>query len=82
MLISSNNHWDQLEEIVVGIATNARVPTVDVSTMNMCYSNYSVDQIKNLEGQYPQWLIDEANEDMQVLSDTLSWNQSSSAKNN
>ena len=72
MLISSNNHWDQLEEIVVGIATNARVPTVDVSTMNMCYSNYSVDQIKNLEGQYPQWLIDEANEDMQVLSDTLS----------
>lgn len=72
MLISSNNHWDQLEEIVVGVATNARVPTVDVSTMNMCYSNYSVDQIKNLEGQYPQWLIDEANEDMQVLADTLS----------
>jgi len=72
MLISSNNHWDQLEEIVVGVATNARVPTVDSSTMNMCYSNYSIDQIKKLEGKYPQWLIDEANEDMQVLADTLS----------
>lgn len=72
MKISTHNHWDPLEEIIVGRADNARVPTVDSSTMNMCYTNYSVDTIKPLEGQYPQWLIDEANEDMQVLADTLS----------
>jgi len=32
MQISTNNHWDPLEEIIVGIADHARVPTVDVST--------------------------------------------------
>lgn len=72
MLISSNNHWDPLEEIVVGIADYARVPTVDASTMSMCYTNYPIDKIKPLEGAYPDWLIDEANEDLQGLADTLS----------
>lgn len=71
MKISTNNHWDPLEEIVVGIATNARVPTVDCSTMNMSYSNYNIEEIKPLEGKYPQWMIDEANEDLDNLSDTL-----------
>ena len=71
MKISSNNHWDPLEEIIVGIADNARIPTVDRSTMNMCYTNHPMEKIKPLEGAYPQWLIDEANEDLQVLADTL-----------
>lgn len=71
MKISSNNHWDPLEEIIVGIADHARVPTVDRSTMNMSYSNYDIESIRPLEGPYPQWLIDEANEDLDNLSDLL-----------
>ena len=71
MKISTHNHWDPLEEIIVGRADNARVPTVDVSTMSMSYTNYPIDQIKPLEGQYPQAMIDEANEDADGLANTL-----------
>lgn len=71
MKISTHNHWDQLEEIIVGRADNARVPTVDASTMSMSYTNYPMDQIKPLEGQYPQAMIDEANEDADGLANTL-----------
>jgi glycine amidinotransferase len=71
MKISSHNHWDPLEEIVVGIADYARVPTVDRSTMSMSYTNHPMELIKPLEGAYPQWLIDEANEDMNELADML-----------
>jgi len=71
MKISTHNHWDPLEEIIVGRADNARVPTVDVSTMSMSYTNYPMDQIKPLEGQYPQVMIDEANEDADGLANTL-----------
>lgn len=71
MKITTNNHWDPLEEVIVGIADHARVPTVDRSTMSMSYTNHSIDKIKPLEGAYPQWLIDEANEDMNNLADVL-----------
>lgn len=71
MKISTHNHWDPLEEIVVGIADNARIPTVDRSTMSMSYTNHRIDDIKPLEGAYEQWIIDEANEDMQELADAL-----------
>jgi glycine amidinotransferase len=72
MKISTHNHWDPLEEIVVGIADHARVPTVDRSTMSMSYTNHPIDLIKPLEGAYPEWLINEANEDLQGLADILS----------
>jgi N-dimethylarginine dimethylaminohydrolase len=71
MIINSNNDWDPLKEIVVGRADNARVPTVDCSTMSMSYANYNIKDIKPLEGKYPQWLIDEANEDAEELCEVL-----------
>jgi N-dimethylarginine dimethylaminohydrolase len=71
MKVQTHNHWDPLEEIIVGIADHARVPTVDRSTMSMSYTNHPMDLIKPLEGAYPQWLIDEANEDLQGLVDVL-----------
>lgn len=72
MKVLTNNHWDPLQEIIVGIADYARVPTVDRSTMSMSYTNHPIDLIKPLEGEYPRWLIDEANEDLQGLVDVLS----------
>lgn len=71
MIINSNNDWDPLKEIVVGRADNARIPTVDSSTMSMSYANYNIKDIKPLEGEYPQWLIDEANEDAEELCEVL-----------
>lgn len=71
MKISTHNHWDPLKEIVVGIADNARVPTVDKSTMSMSYTNHNINDIKKLEGPYNQNLIDEANEDLQGLVSIL-----------
>ena len=71
MKVSTHNHFDPLEEIIVGIADHARVPTVDRSTMSMSYTNHPIDLIKPLEGECPKWLIDEANEDLQGLSDVL-----------
>jgi N-dimethylarginine dimethylaminohydrolase len=71
MKINSNNDWDTLREIVVGRADKARVPTVDASTMSMSYTNYDIEKIKPLEGEYPQWLIDEANEDAEELCSVL-----------
>lgn len=71
MKISTHNDWDPLEEIIVGRADNARVPTVDASTMSMCYTNYPIETIRPLEGKYPQSLIDEANEDIEELVKVL-----------
>lgn len=71
MKISTHNHWDPLEEIIVGRADYARVPTVDPSTMSMCYTNHNAETIKPLQGQYPDSIIDEANEDAEELVKAL-----------
>jgi N-dimethylarginine dimethylaminohydrolase len=71
MIVNSNNDWDPLKEIVVGRADKARVPTVDSSTMSMSYTNHNIEDVKPLEGEYPQWLVDEANEDAEELCSVL-----------
>jgi scyllo-inosamine-4-phosphate amidinotransferase 1 len=70
MIVNSHNDWDPLEEIIVGHAHNSRV-TVDISTRSFSYANYTMDQIIQMEGKYPQWVIDEANEDADGLADAL-----------
>lgn len=70
MIISSYNEWDPLKEIVVGTATHANWPVNDPV--------FSQESRKTLwketpvpSGPVPQWIIDEANEDLQALADTL-----------
>ena len=70
MIVNSHNDWDPLEEIIVGHAHNSRV-TVDISTRSFSYANYTMDQIIPMEGKYPQWVIDEANEDADGLANAL-----------
>jgi N-dimethylarginine dimethylaminohydrolase len=70
-LVNSNNDWDPLEEIIVGRADHARIPTVDRSTMAFSYADRKIEEIRELEGPYPQWIINEANEDLDRLSDEL-----------
>lgn len=71
LLVDSNNDWDPLEEIVVGRADFARIPTVDVSTMAFSYADRQPSEIKPLEGPYHQEILDEANEDLDTLSNEL-----------
>lgn len=70
-VVSSHNDWDPLEEVFVGIADHARIPTVDKSTHSFGFADCEWDHIKDLEGPSPQWVIDEANEDLDNFSKVL-----------
>lgn len=69
-MISSSNEWGKLKRIVVGDATHANWPVNDPV--------FKLEGEKTLwketpvpAGPVPQWIIDEANEDLQRLADTL-----------
>lgn len=71
MTVQSHNDWDPLEEIIIGTATNAVLPTMSKSVRAFCYAKYSEDELKDLQGPQNQRILDEANEDLELLSDTL-----------
>jgi glycine amidinotransferase/scyllo-inosamine-4-phosphate amidinotransferase 1 len=69
-MISTYNEWDSLKRIVVGDASFANWPVHDPV--------FKLEGEKTLwketavpSGAVPQWIIDEANEDLQRLADTL-----------
>lgn len=67
--IQSWNEWDPLKTVIVGSATNARVPRVDLSLRAI---NYADNPHQNIPvGPYPQQVIEEANEDLDTLCSTL-----------
>ena len=70
-IVSSHNDWDPLVECFVGIATNARFPTIDRSTHSFCFTKEKYEDIKNLEGPMEQKIIEESNEDLDALANTL-----------
>ena len=70
MKIHSYNEWDQLREIYVGIADHANWPSTDPV--------FAKESEKTLwketpvpSGPVPQWIIDEANEDLDSLAAIL-----------
>ncbi len=68
--IESWNEWDPLQSVIVGDATNARVPRADISLKAI---NYADDPNQPIPvGPYPSQVIEEANEDLQGLCDVLS----------
>jgi hypothetical protein len=71
MQVNTHNDWDPLEEIIVGRADGARVNT-DISSHSFNFSTLTAQQVQQLGGALPQWLIDEANADIDGLADTLS----------
>jgi len=67
----SSNEWGQLKTVVVGIADNAKIPTdIDISLRCVNFAD-KVDESKIQTGPYPQQVIDEANEDLQIFVDFL-----------
>ena len=69
-MINSRNEWDPLKKVVVGVATNANWPGHDpVFAKEMQDAPWKETPAPN--GPVDQWIIDEANEDLQGLADIL-----------
>ena len=70
MKISSKNEWGRLRSVVVGSATNANWPSDDpVFAEEAKKTTWTETPVPS--GPVPQWIIDEANEDLEILADTL-----------
>lgn len=70
MRISSYNEWGKLRSVVVGSATNANWPTTDpVFAEESKKTTWTETPVPS--GPVPQWVIDETNEDLSILIDTL-----------
>ncbi|MEH2241475.1 inosamine-phosphate amidinotransferase 1 [Nostoc sp.] len=64
------NEWDPLEEILVGRATNARIPCPDPGLFAVEYREYG--RIQNIpSGRYNDRVIEETEEDLDDLVQTL-----------
>ena len=69
-MIHSYNEWDSLKEVVVGTADFANWPTDDpVFAKESEKTTWTETPVPS--GPVPDWIIDEANEDLDLLSKTL-----------
>ena len=69
-MINSWNEWDPLEEVVVGIATHANWPSTDpVFADEANKTTWKETPVPS--GPVPQWIVDEANEDLNILAETI-----------
>lgn len=70
MKISSYNEWDKLKSIVVGSAAYANWPSNDpVFALEEQKTSWTETPVPS--GPVPQWIIDEANEDLEDLASIL-----------
>ena len=67
--MSVHNDWAPLEEIIVGTAKGYRIPPLSKSFVKSQFPEYNEDDIP--VGPYPDWVIEEAEEDLEILSETL-----------
>ena len=69
-MINSRNEWDPLQEVVVGIADHANWPSSDpVFAEEATKTLWTETPVPS--GAVPQWIVDEANEDLNQLANTL-----------
>lgn len=66
----SRNEWDPLKTVIVGTATGARIPTMDLSLRVINYADGDDSRVPPV-GLYPQQVIDEANEDLEIFCNFL-----------
>jgi glycine amidinotransferase len=68
--MKSQNEWDKLKKVIVGVADYARVPEVDLSVRTINYADR--EDVSDVPvGLYPQQVIDEANEDLETFVEFL-----------
>jgi N-dimethylarginine dimethylaminohydrolase len=70
MKINSSNEWGKLKSVIVGSADNSNWPSTDpVFAEESKKTTWTETPVPS--GPVPQWIIDEANEDLEILADTL-----------
>ena len=69
-MINSYNEWDPLEKIIVGSATNANWPMSDPVFAEEA-RNSLWTETPAPSGPVPQWIVDEANKELDILAETL-----------
>ena len=67
--MSCNNDWGQLKEIIVGTAKGYRIPDLNRSFKSCQFPEYDEKDIP--VGPYPDWVIEETEEDLDKLAQTL-----------
>ena len=67
-MISSWNEWSTLKKIIVGSATHANWPMHD-PVFNKESEKTTWTETPVPSGPVPDWIIDEANEDLDTLAD-------------
>jgi N-dimethylarginine dimethylaminohydrolase len=70
-LVQVHNEWDPLEEMIVGIADSARVPSPDPGLYALDYAEHCDSMETIPTGPYNQRVIEEANEDLTRFVETL-----------
>ncbi len=63
----ATNEWDKLTEVIVGDASGARVPDLDLSMRLVNYADVP-DESTIKTGPYPEQVIQEANEDLDTFA--------------
>jgi len=66
-----SNEWSQLEEIIVGRANGAIIPRADYSVRNFMFAQLNLSEINKYVGKYDSKIVNEANEDLENLSEKL-----------
>lgn len=70
-LVNVHTEWDPLEEMIVGIADGARVPSPDPGLFALNYADNVARPEDIPTGPYDARILDEANEDLEGLVDLL-----------
>ena len=66
-LVSVHTEWDPLEEVIVGIADNARIPSPDLGLFAVDYAD-SYENIRDIPtGGYAPHVVDETREDLDAF---------------
>jgi glycine amidinotransferase len=70
-LVQVHNEWDPLEEMIVGVADNARVPTPDPGVYAVDYADLYPRPDLVPSGPYDRRVIDESAEDLEAFAAVL-----------
>lgn len=66
----ATNEWDPLKKVIVGSATEAQIPNMDMSLRLVNYAD--VEDTREISiGRYPEQVVSEANEDLETFCDFL-----------
>lgn len=66
----SRNEWDPLKKVIVGVADDATIPPLDITLRTINYADVK-DEGTIPQGPYPQQVIDETNEDLEIFCNFL-----------